>query len=168
MKTSHLISFSISFALAVAGIVAGVLLINTLPDQIPTHFNFYGTPDAWVAKSFLSVFLMPLLELAIFALFLLIYRHPQYSSWPTTLILMTVEESKREKVFEVLRSMLVWIMLVLAVFFSYLQFVIFSTANGRVTGVNQYAMFAFLGAILILLVYFNARMFTTIRKLTRK
>lgn len=32
-----------------------------LPEQVPTHFGFAGTPDAWRAKGFASVYLPPVM-----------------------------------------------------------------------------------------------------------
>lgn len=58
-----------AFALAV-GVGCGVLAVAyswahyaDLPAQVPTHFGPSGAPDAWSAKSFYSVMLLPLLSL---------------------------------------------------------------------------------------------------------
>jgi len=168
MKRSHLILFSSVAGLTIAGFVMSAWFWNSLPSQIPVHFNFSGTPDAWEAKNIFYVFLAPSIQLAMLLVFALLYRYPQYSSWPTTLILMAVESQKREKIFSILREMLVLILFWMSLLFSYLQFTILATANGRAFGLANYVMMAFLAVMLVLLAYVNAKMFITIRKMIRK
>ena len=38
---------------------------GAMPERVPTHFGFSGAPDAWQAKSFATVMLVPLLTLVI-------------------------------------------------------------------------------------------------------
>lgn len=47
---------------------AGAVLYPSLPAVIPTHWGPSGAADAWSHKSFLSVFLMPLVSLALYGL----------------------------------------------------------------------------------------------------
>jgi uncharacterized membrane protein len=168
MKRSHIAIFSASFGAIMAGFVMTLYLWNTLPDKIPTHFGFSGAPDAWTPKSPLALLLIPLIGIAIFALLAVLYKYPQYSSWPTTLILMTVEEEKREKIFHVFREMIAFTLFAVSLMFAYIQFSILATANGRANGVDPLIMAAFLAIIVTLLVYINVRMFVTIRKLVGK
>lgn len=168
MKKSHLIIFAASFGLILASIGMSLYFWNQLPASLPTHFGITGAPDAWTEKSILTVFMVPALHLALLALFAVLYRHPQYSSWPTTLILMTVEEKKRNKVYEVLRGMLVSTTALISILFAYLQFAILATANGRLAGLYAPAMFIFLGLMVIYLGYYNIKMLITIRRLVKK
>lgn len=48
--------------------VAGAVLYPSLPQVIPTHWGPSGAADAWSAKSFLSVFSMPLISVALYLL----------------------------------------------------------------------------------------------------
>ena len=57
----HLIIGSIVILLP---ILAGLLLWNTLPDRIPTHWGPSGQPDGWSSKG-IAVFGLPLFLLAI-------------------------------------------------------------------------------------------------------
>lgn len=168
MKRSHLILFSSVAGLTIASFVMTIWFWNDLPAQIPVHFGFSGIPDAWAAKSLLYVFLIPAIQIVILLVFSLLYKYPQYSSWPTTLILMAVEKEKREKIFAILREMLVLILFWISLLFSYLQFTILATANGRAFGLANYVMITFLAVMLILLVYVNTKMFITIRKVIKK
>jgi uncharacterized membrane protein len=52
--------------------IAGAVLYPNLPPTIPTHWGASGPPDAYSAKSVLSVFGMPLLSLGLYLLFLII------------------------------------------------------------------------------------------------
>lgn len=167
MKTLHIITFSVVLALTVASLVMSILLFSSLPGQIPTHFGLSGAPDIWSNKSILMVFMVPLIQLAMFLLFLLLYKHPQYSSWPTTLILMTVEEKKREKLFAVIRGMLLATLFWISILFSYLQFVIFATANGRDNGVSPFAMITFLVLLFGTMFIYTGRMFVVVKKVSK-
>lgn len=61
--------------------VAGAILYPRLPGTIPTHWGASGAPDAWSAKSFWSVFSLPLLCLGLYALFIVIpYFDPKRSN----------------------------------------------------------------------------------------
>jgi len=52
--------------------IAGAVLYPRLPATIPTHWGVSGAPDEWSAKSFMSVFMTPLIGLGMYALFLVI------------------------------------------------------------------------------------------------
>lgn len=43
-----------------------------LPDQVPTHFGLFGTPDAWSEKGFWTVYALPLLGAIVWLSMLLI------------------------------------------------------------------------------------------------
>ncbi len=65
---------TIRHRLAVPGILVLITLYlaihhyPTLPEQIPTHFNASGAPDSWGKTSFSSIFSLPLLQIALYAL----------------------------------------------------------------------------------------------------
>lgn len=167
MKRLHLFLFSAVFGIDAAMFAMTAFFWNQLPARIPTHFGISGAADAWAQKSLLMGYLVPVLLLLMFLFFILLYRYPQYSSWPTTLILMTVEEEKREKIFDILRAMLSTLLFWIALLFAYLQFAIIATANGRVPGVENYVMIFFIAIALFILIYVNGRMFFTIRKMVK-
>lgn len=167
MKRSHLVLFSASLGLIIAALAMTSYLWGQVPASIPTHFGPAGTPDAWTTKSFVALFLMPLVNIVMFLLFALLYKYPQYSSWPTTLILMTVEEEKRERIFHVFREMMAWILLTISAMFAYIQYAILATANGRANGLSPILMIGFIAIIAILLIYINARMFVTVKQITK-
>jgi uncharacterized membrane protein len=48
--------------------IAGAVLYPSMPVRFPSHWGISGAADAWSTKSFLSVFLMPLMATGIYAL----------------------------------------------------------------------------------------------------
>jgi uncharacterized membrane protein len=48
--------------------VAGAVLYPSLPATIPTHWGPSGTPDAWSAKSYPSVFATPMISVVLYVL----------------------------------------------------------------------------------------------------
>jgi uncharacterized membrane protein len=58
--------------LTIAPFILLAALYNELPDPLPVHFNARFEPDGWAAKSFRSVFAVPLIGLYLQGLFLLI------------------------------------------------------------------------------------------------
>jgi uncharacterized membrane protein len=59
-------------ALIAVMFVAGAVLYPSMPQVIPTHWGPGGAADAWSAKSFMSVFAMPLIAVAMYVLFIVI------------------------------------------------------------------------------------------------
>jgi uncharacterized membrane protein len=48
--------------------IAGAVLYPSMPMRFPSHWGITGAPDAWSTRSFFSVFLMPLIATAVYAL----------------------------------------------------------------------------------------------------
>ena len=48
--------------------IAGAVLYPSIPARFASHWGIAGTPDAYSTKSFLSVFLLPLIAAAVYAL----------------------------------------------------------------------------------------------------
>ncbi len=60
--------YILAFTAILAGAIAALIQYPSLPDMIPTHFDMNMNPDAWSAKSYGTVFAMPLINLAMLAL----------------------------------------------------------------------------------------------------
>lgn len=167
MRRGHVLIFSVVAGLLVSIFAMSVFFWNQLPARIPVHFGLSGAPDSWAPKSIIYIFLIPMILLIMLLVFLLLYRYPQYSSFPTTLILMTVEENKREHIFGIIRSMLTYILLWMALLLTYLQFSILATANGRTLGLLPYVIVSSLVILAIILILYSAKMFLSIRKMLK-
>lgn len=81
---------------AFGGIILAVLLAITayfypqLPEQIPSHYNFYAQPDAYSGKSI--VWLLPLFGLVLYALLTIGSRYPHTFNYP---VLITRDNAYR-------------------------------------------------------------------------
>lgn len=61
--------------------IAAAVLYPSLPERFPTHWGVSGAPDAWSAKSFGSVFFMPLMTLGLYVLLVVVpYFDPKRRS----------------------------------------------------------------------------------------
>ena len=66
--------------------LAGAILYPSLPSPIPTYWGPSGAPDAFAAKSFGSVFFLPLLSLGVYVLLIVApYFDPKRRSLKTSL-----------------------------------------------------------------------------------
>ena len=91
----------ISWVLLVIYMVWFVYRWRQLPQTVPLHFGFDGTPDRWGGKE--SLWMTPALALAVFAGLTVILRFP--GIWNTGF--KPVTEENREWVYQNLASMLV-------------------------------------------------------------
>lgn len=56
--------YILSFVLVVASVVVILVEYQHLPDMIPTHWDANMQPDAWSEKSYMTVLMMPLINLS--------------------------------------------------------------------------------------------------------
>lgn len=75
MKKFDLKSLIITDAVCLFPIIIGLIFFPYMPESVPMHFVFDGTPDAFLPKA-VSVFLMPLILLVLQS-FLLIFSYYQ-------------------------------------------------------------------------------------------
>jgi uncharacterized membrane protein len=168
VKKTHLIAFSASGGLLVASLVATFSLWPDLPAQIPLHFGLDGSADAWITKNIFTALLVPVIHLGFILLLVLIYRYPQFSSIPTTLILTSLEDKKRDKIYAVIRGALGAITLIASLLFAYIQLAILATANQRTEGITPSIMVGLIASLLIVLLFFPFKMYFTIQELNKK
>lgn len=73
--------------------MAILLLLNwkSLPDKVPTHFTFDGTPDAFGSKA--ALLNVPVIAAALFALISVVQHFPKIWNFPVQL---TAENIERE------------------------------------------------------------------------
>ena len=86
-------------ALCLLPILAGLAVYSRLPEQVPTHFDFNGTPNGWSSRPF-AVFGLPCIMAAANLL----------------LHIVTVRDPKRANVSTTLKAILLWLLPVLSVF----------------------------------------------------
>lgn len=82
-------------ALAIAGIVSlwvvVLLKYSTLPERIPTHFNFKNEVDGYGGKD--TILLLPIIGSAIYILLSVVNKFPHFFNYPTTI---TEENASRQ------------------------------------------------------------------------
>lgn len=141
---------------------------SKLPAVIPTHFNFAGQPDAWNNKSFFLAFLMPIMQTVFLVGFSFLYFKPQYSDMPTTLLLMALDEKKRNHAFSLIRTMIVVMLLFLSVLFGYLTYAINYASLHNGGGLNIWIMFGIIGAMVAWLVWYTVKVYRVTIKLLKQ
>ena len=149
MKRWHLTVFVLSIILAVASWLVVLHYWALLPNNIPVHFGFNGTPDAWGHKSIFNSFLIPTIQTAILAGFSFLYYKPEYSDIPTTLLLTTLPKEQKEHAFALIRTMLIMVLLFMGFIFTYVTYMINAVALNKPLGINPWFV------IIILLIMFG-------------
>jgi len=168
MKTWHKVGLVVAGALALTSIIIAAYYWTKLPGLIPTHFGFNGQPDAWNNKSVFYVFPIPVLQALMLAGFIFLYYKPQYSDMPTTLWLMTLEESKKEHAFALIRTMIVGISLWIGVLFTYITYAMNQSALKSNGGPSPWIMLLLIGGILIWLVWWIVKVYRVTKDVMKK
>jgi uncharacterized membrane protein len=102
---------------------------NSLPDHIPTHFNFQGQPDAWGEKSPFMFFLLPATQTVIVVLMLILLRFPQYYNFPQKKEVRNWPEKFSRPVYDFLKHFILIVALLINVMFLIIQSMIISSAK---------------------------------------
>lgn len=131
----------------------------SLPDPVPTHFNFSGQPDAWSAKGLWSVAILPLSMLVSTALLLFIYTKPHLSNYPPKLReLMDVEPKARESAHNIVQQMLLIIAVEVNLLLAWLQLSALRVAQGTGHGIHGSIILVWTGLFLAGTIHFMVRM----------
>ncbi len=128
---------------------------SSLPNRLPTHFGITGQADAYAAKSWFTVFLPALVQSAITALMVWIYRYPQYSSIPSSLALGLFPEPWRSRITFLLRHLIVMLTVIMNLIFAYIALAIISDSATTTTAVNGWAIAGLVGLLLVLTVVYT-------------
>ena len=121
-KWYHRLLFILGFLILAAVTIYTILVYGKIDSEVPTHFNVYGTADAFGSKSSL---IMPLvMGWILYAGLTVIGAVP--SVWNTG---VEVTEKNREKVYSIIRTMLGILTFAIAVFFSCTVFFAVKGAN---------------------------------------
>lgn len=124
----------------VIGIVAVLTLItlplyfySQLPDTIPSHFNWSGTPDRYGAKN--TIFLFPLIGIVAYFILAQVIKFPHIFNYPVEI---TPENAKRQ--YTIATKMIRYLNVTTTVVFAYLTFGMIRTALGQQNGLGQFIM----------------------------
>lgn len=98
-----------------AGTLLYLLLVwNRLPEKIPTHYNGVGEIDGYGSR--FTIWLTPVIMILTYLLISFLEQHPDY--WNTG---VNVTRKNAERVYSVLKNMIVTLKLVLVLTFGYMS-----------------------------------------------
>ncbi|MCK9641708.1 MAG: DUF1648 domain-containing protein [Prolixibacteraceae bacterium] len=168
IKQWHLLVFILCAILAVASWVIAIYYWGKLPPTIPTHFGFSGMADSWGQKSIWYVFMIPTLQALMLIGFGFLYFKPQYTSMPTTMLLMSLEKKKRDYAFDLIRNMLIVTLLLLGIFFTYLTYGMNYSALHVSVGLLPQVMIAWIVTLVAWLIFYNVKVYRVTKKFLGK
>ena len=109
-------------------IVLAALVIFTIfawkdiPDQIPTHYDFAGNPDAYGGKA--SALILPILAVVMYIIMTFTERFPK--AWNTG---VEVNERNMEFIYNEIKDMLVTIKLMITLLFAFISYFTLTMAS---------------------------------------
>ncbi len=130
----------IELSLEILSIVAILLYVyfwrqywEQIPAKIPTHYNFWGTPDIWSDKGYLpSIFYVVLF---IYFLLTIVSRFPNIINFP---IKITPENEKRQ--YNIRFSLICWIKAELVIIICLLGLQSLRVSMGVAESIGQYSL----------------------------
>jgi len=143
--------------LAIAGLVSTGLMLGILitywpqlPAEIPTHFNFSGTPDSWGSKQ--SLFFLAGVGVILYVMMLIVSRFPHLYNY-----LVTITESNAEKQYRMAVTFMLTMANIVIWMFAFIMWQTIRVALGQSEGLGQQFVYVILLATLgTLVVYFIA------------
>ncbi len=112
-----------------------------LPDQIPIHFKFDGTPDGFSSKN--SIWILPIIGLFSFLLLFFLNKKPHIFNYP-----QKVTEANAQRLYTDATKMIRWLNISISLMFLFLVHQTIQTALGRQSGLKPWFLSVFLIAIL--------------------
>ncbi|WP_160689105.1 DUF1648 domain-containing protein [Clostridium sp. C2-6-12] len=110
---------------------------STIPEIIPTHFGFSGTPDAYGNKR--SLFIIVVITIIFHLLLGMLSKFPQYYNYP-----FEITEKNVEPLYKIGRQTMLLIDLEISIFLSMLAWQNIQAAIGKIEKINGTFLFLFL------------------------
>lgn len=126
---------------------------SSLPDTIPTHFNFKGEVDGYGNKS--SILFVPALASILIVLLSVLSRYPQYYNY-------AVKITPENKAFQYRNgiNMIQTLKLSLSIVFSILTFIIYKNVNNQFEEGNRWLLPIIILSVLLPVIYFIYKSYT--------
>ena len=121
------------------------MIWSHIPEIIPTHFGFSGTPDAFGNKN--SLFILVIIAVSLHLLLAVLSKFPQYYNYP-----FSITEKNAEPLYKIGRQLMLLIDLEISFLFSILTWQNVQAALGKIEGINSVILFLFIGAIFLTLI----------------
>ncbi|MFB4167792.1 DUF1648 domain-containing protein [Virgibacillus sp. JSM 102003] len=112
----------LSVIILICSIVYVVQAYNSLPEQVPTHFNAKGQADAWGNKA--TVLLMPAIALVSFIIMYFVTKAPHTFNY-----MVKVTEENAPRLYALARTFMAAINFEMVVIFSYIAWAMVQSAN---------------------------------------
>ena len=148
----------LSWAMVVTLFILPAIYYADLPDQIPSHFNAKGEPDAYSKKTFIWV--LPILGLALF-LFLNFLSHMKNLKVNTPRQLSPEQEEEQRLIG---RKMLHALKLAISIMFVYIMYHTIQTAQGQVSGLSKYFIWVTVAGLFSVIGYFMVQSYRALDK----
>jgi len=117
------------------------LLWNSLPGQVPIHFNAEGNADGWGSRFVLL--LVPAVSLLLYIGFSIVSRYPHRFNYPVVI----TEENAQEK-YTLSRLLVSWLKLEIILVLSYIEWSMLQTVVGEHRGITIWLLPAFIAVLL--------------------
>lgn len=140
---------------AIALAVAGLFIWQGMPERVPTHFGLDGTADGWGPR--ISVLIMPLVGLGLWAMMAILSRFPKLYNFP-----VPVTDANRQTLYLLGRRMLLVMGVEIVLLYGGILWMTVRAAHnlppGGVAVVTPVGLFALLATVAVFLVLmFRAR-----------
>ncbi|MGP4105614.1 DUF1648 domain-containing protein [Virgibacillus sp. L01] len=120
----------LSVILLICSIVFVVQAYNSLPEQVPTHFNAKGEADAWGNKG--TVLLMPAIAFVSFIIMYFVTKAPHRFNY-----MVKVTEENAPRLYTLARTFMAVINFEMVAIFSYITWaMVQSASSGSGLGIN--------------------------------
>lgn len=113
---------------------------STLPEKIPSHFNFSGQADEWSGKG--SILIVAGVSLFVYLMLTILSRYPQIYNYPWKI---TEENAARQ--YLLARQFLVALKTEIVILFAYIEWQTFEVALGHGQGLHVWFLPVFLVVI---------------------
>jgi hypothetical protein len=120
----------------------------TLPDRVPTHFNFAGTPDQWGSKY--SLLLLSGITFVLYAGLSILSRYPHIYNYP-----FAITDENRQRQYLLARQMMTALKAELILVFVFITWQTINVARGNAADLTNWFMPVFLVAVFgTIIIYF--------------
>ena len=148
----HKVINLVTLVVLIAMIIYPVIMLKSLPDKLPMHYNAAGEIDRWGGKG--EALILPVIGIFMYGLLTLVTSFP--SAWN---IPVQITRENRGRVYQCTKSMLVLMKLEVIVIFAYLEYQVIGQRelSGSFLGIVFFTIF---GSML----YFIRRMYKVAKR----
>lgn len=138
----------ISFFFVIVPFIIVYIVYETLPDQIPMHYDFHGVPDSFGPKWIL--YLIPSISLALYLFLTILNKYPHKFNYPTRI---TQENALRQ--YSIAVKLIRTIKMLCTAIFAYVVYNTIDTSNiNEGEYQRNYTYLIFIGLIFIVTIFY--------------